>query len=142
MICKSSSSQMFSKIGVLKNFTRFTKKQTPVSEFLFNKFTSLKSWSFIKKRLLFSCEFCVSFYRTPRPLPLEMPCRICCCKLYRLSCCNDIKLKEHLEMDIAHIISSHLRFDLIEMYLLKKQRLKCICVLIGQTVAANFFVAN
>ena len=31
-------------------------------------------------------------------------------------------------MDIAHIISSHFRFDLIEIYLLIKQILKCsIC---------------
>ena len=29
-------------------------------------------------------------------------------------------------MDIAHIISSHFRFDLLEMYLLIKQRLNCI----------------
>ena len=29
-------------------------------------------------------------------------------------------------MDIAHIISSHFRFDLMEMYLLIKQRLNCI----------------
>ena len=42
-------------------------------------------------------------------------------------------------MDIAHIASSHLQFDLIEMYLLIKQILKCICVLIGLTIVANFF---
>ena len=29
-------------------------------------------------------------------------------------------------MDIAHISSSHFRFDLMEMYLLIKQRLNCI----------------
>ena len=33
-------------------------------------------------------------------------------------------------------------FDLIEMYLLIKQRLKSICVLIGLTIVANFFVVN
>ena len=71
-----------------------------------------------------------------------MPCRICSCKLYRLPCYNGMQFKEHLEMDMAHIISSHLRFDLIEMYLPKKQRLKCIWVLIDQTIVANFFVAN
>ena len=71
-----------------------------------------------------------------------MPCRICSFKLYRLPYCNGIKLKEQLEMDISHIISSRLRFNLIEMYLLKKQGLKCICVLIGQTIVANFLVAN
>ena len=54
-----------------------------------------------------------------------------------------LKLKEQLEIhDIAQIISSHLRFDLIEMYLLIKQGLKCICVLIGQTIVANVFVTN
>ena len=37
-------------------------------------------------------------------------------------------------MSIAHIISSHLRFDLIEMYLLVNQRLKCIHILIGLTI--------
>ena len=41
-------------------------------------------------------------------------------------------------MDIAHIISSQIRFDLIEMYLLQKRRLKCICILIGQTFATIF----
>ena len=45
-------------------------------------------------------------------------------------------------MTVARIISNHPRFDLIEMYLLIKQRLKCICVLIGLTIVANFFVAN
>ena len=33
-------------------------------------------------------------------------------------------------------------FDLIEMYLLIKQRLKSIWVLIGLTIVANFFVVN
>ena len=38
-----------------------------------------------------------------------------------------MNLKEHLEIvDIAHIIRSHFRFDLMEMYLLIKQRLNCI----------------
>ena len=92
---------------------------------------------------MFSCEFRVSFKsRTPRRLLLEMPCRICSCKLYRLPCYNGMQFKEHVEMDMAHIISSHLRFDLIEMYLSKKQRLKCIWVLIDQTIVANFFIAN
>ena len=49
-----------------------------------------------------------------------------------------MQFKEHLEMDMAHIISSHLRFDLIEMYLPKKQRLKCIWVLIDQTIGEFF----
>ena len=49
-----------------------------------------------------------------------------------------LKLKEHLDLR-AHIIS---RFDLIEMYLLIKQRLKRIYVLIGLTIKANFFIAN
>ena len=43
---------------------------------------------------------------------------------------------------MSHIISSHLRFDLIAMYLLIKQRLKCSCVLIGLTIVANFFFMN
>ena len=40
-------------------------------------------------------------------------------------------------MDIAHIISSRLRFDLIEIYLMTKL---IICVLIGLTVVATFIV--
>ena len=41
-------------------------------------------------------------------------------------------------VNIAHAIRSHLKFDLIEMYLLTKQRLKCICVLIGITTREFF----
>ena len=43
-------------------------------------------------------------------------------------------------MDIAHIVSSYFRFDLMEMYLLIKQRLNCIFVLIGLIIMATFFV--
>ena len=51
-----------------------------------------------------------------------------------------LKLKEHLEIrDNVHIISSHLRFDLMEIYLMTKLK---ICVLIGLTVVATFLVAN
>ena len=50
------------------------------------------------------------------------------------------KLKEHREIvDIAHIMSSYLQFYQIEMYLVIKQRLNGICILIGLTVVAIFF---
>ena len=42
-------------------------------------------------------------------------------------------------MDNADIISSYLRFDLMEIYLMTKLN---ICVLIGLTVVATFLVAN
>ena len=42
-------------------------------------------------------------------------------------------------MDTAHVISSYLRLDLIEMYLLIKQRQKYSSVLIGLTILATFF---
>ena len=42
-------------------------------------------------------------------------------------------------MDNAHIISSHLRFDLMEICLMTKLK---ICALISQTVLATFLVAN
>ena len=42
-------------------------------------------------------------------------------------------------MNIAHINSSHLRFDLMETYLMTKLIIR---VLIGQTVVVTFFVAN
>ena len=41
---------MFSKIGVLKNFTRFTGKQTPVSESLFKKIYKAESLETLLKR--------------------------------------------------------------------------------------------
>ena len=41
-------------------------------------------------------------------------------------------------MDIAHIISSHFGFYLMEMYLLTKQRLNCI----GNLYAQNFTKTN
>ena len=50
---KSFSSQMFFKIGVLKNFGIFTGK--PVLGPLFNKVAGLNACNFIKKRLQHSC---------------------------------------------------------------------------------------
>ena len=51
-----------------------------------------------------------------------------------------LKLKEHLEIrDNVHIISSHLRFHLMEIYLMTELK---ICGLIGLTVVATFLVAN
>ena len=58
--------------------------------------------------------------------------------LRRFSCCSDIK-DIWRYVDITPIISSHLRFDMMEIYLIT---LLIICVLIGQTVVATFFVAN
>ena len=51
---RSSRSQMFFKIGVLKNFAVIRRK-TPVFESLFNKIAGLKSCNFIKKRLQHRC---------------------------------------------------------------------------------------
>ena len=53
--------------------------------------------------------------------------------------CYTIKLKEHLEMDIAHIIRSHLRFDLIEMYLLKKAKIEIYLRLDWSNNCGEFF---
>ena len=48
---RSSDSQEFFKISVLKNFAIFTGKQTFVLESLFDKVAGLKASNFIKKRL-------------------------------------------------------------------------------------------
>ena len=45
---------MFFKIPVLKNFA-MTVKKTPVLACLFNRFSGLYTWIFIKKRLLHRC---------------------------------------------------------------------------------------
>ena len=63
---RSSSSQMFFKIGVLKNFRTFHRKIL-VLESLFNKASSLQVYNFIKKRLQNRCapvKF-AKFLRTP-----------------------------------------------------------------------------
>ena len=52
---KSSRSQIFFKIGVLKNFANFTGK-APVLESSFNKVAGLKTCNFIKKRLQHRCH--------------------------------------------------------------------------------------
>ena len=49
LLFKSSRSLMFFKIGVLKNFAIFTRKQ--VLESLLNKVADLKAFNFKKKRL-------------------------------------------------------------------------------------------
>ena len=57
---RSSRSQMFCKIGVLKNFA-------PVLESIIDKVAGLKACNFIKKRLQYRCltvKF-AKFYRTP-----------------------------------------------------------------------------
>ena len=57
---RSSRSQMFFKIGVLKNFA-------PVLESIIDKVAGLKACNFIKKRLQYRClpvKF-AKFYRTP-----------------------------------------------------------------------------
>ena len=51
--CRSSNSQMFFKIGFLKNFANH--KKTPVLESLFKKVADLKVSKFIKKRLQNRC---------------------------------------------------------------------------------------
>ena len=52
---KSSRSQIFFKIGLLKNFANFTGK-APVLESPFNKVAGLKTCNFIKKRLQHRCR--------------------------------------------------------------------------------------
>ena len=42
-------------------------------------------------------------------------------------------------MNIAHIIGSHLQFDLNEMYLLINQKLKCICGFDWSNNCGEFF---
>ena len=54
---RSSRSQTYFKIGVLKNFSMFAK--TPVFESLFNKAEDLNACIFIKK--VFPCEYCKTF---------------------------------------------------------------------------------
>ena len=62
---RSSRSQMFFKIGVLKVFSMFAK--TPVFESPFNKAGALKACIFIQKEIptqVFSCEYCEFFKNT------------------------------------------------------------------------------
>ena len=47
---RSSRSQIFCKIGVLKKLHKIHRK-TPLLESVFNKVAGLKAWNFIKKRL-------------------------------------------------------------------------------------------
>ena len=54
---RSSRSQMYFKIGVLKNFSMFAKNT--LFESLFNKAEGLKAYIFIKK--VFSCDYCEIF---------------------------------------------------------------------------------
>ena len=69
---RTSRSQIFFKIAVLKNFAIFSRK-TCVAEYLFNKVAGMKVCIFIKKETpaqLFSCEYCEIFknnffYKTP-----------------------------------------------------------------------------
>ena len=53
---RSSRSQMFFKIGVLKNFRKFHRK-TPILESLSIKVTGLRTWNDIIKRLQHRCFF-------------------------------------------------------------------------------------
>ena len=64
-IVKSSRSQMFYKIGVVKSFAKFTEKNTRWS-FFFNKVAGLTLVTLIKKTPIqvFSCEFCEIFKNT------------------------------------------------------------------------------
>ena len=53
-----------------------------------------------------------------------------------------LELNEHFEIYTwinAHISSSHLRFDLMEIYLMRKLE---NCVLIGMTLVATFLIVN
>ena len=50
-LCRSSRSQMFFKIGVLKNFVSFTWKHLSWTLLLIK----LQAWNFIKRRLLHRC---------------------------------------------------------------------------------------
>ena len=68
---RSSCSQMFFKIGVLKTSAIFTGK-TPDLESLFSKVAGLKACNFVKDNptQVFSCEYCkifknTFFYKTP-----------------------------------------------------------------------------
>ena len=66
-IIRSSLSQMFLKIGVLKKFRNIHRK-TPVLESLFNKVTGLQVCLFIRKRLqhkcFSTCDICELFKNT------------------------------------------------------------------------------
>ena len=65
-ISRSSCSQMFFKIGVLKNFCNIH-GETPVLKSLLNKVAGLKACNFISKetpRHMFSCELCKIFKNT------------------------------------------------------------------------------
>ena len=134
MRSRSSRSQIFFQIGVLKNFAKVKGKNLRWSLFLI-KLQPQKSWkpaNFLKRDSKTSEQVCRTplndcFWRCHAEFDVVIyivyPAVI---TLY---------LKEHLEIrgywryvDIAHIISRHLQFDLIEIYLLIKQRLKCICV--------------
>ena len=69
---RTSRSQIFFKIAVLKNFAILSRKAC-VAEYLFNKVAGMKVCIFIKKETpaqLFSCEYCEIFknnffYKTP-----------------------------------------------------------------------------
>ena len=68
---RSSRPEVFNKIGVLKNFAKFTGKHLCQGLFLIK--LQAEAYNFIKKETLaqvFSCEFCeisknTFFYRTP-----------------------------------------------------------------------------
>ena len=86
MRCRSSRSHMFCKIGVPKYFGKFTRKrlyQRPATLLKRDSDTGVFLW--ILRR--FKSNFFTAF------LLLEMSCRIFCCNLNRLPCCNNNKVK-------------------------------------------------
>ena len=56
-IIRSSRSQMFFKVGVLKNFAKFSGERTAALESLFNKVAGLRACNFIKKSDFCTCVF-------------------------------------------------------------------------------------
>ena len=60
MTSRSSHRRCFVKKGVLKNISKFTRKQLCWSLF-FNKVAGLQACNFAKKRLVFSCKICENF---------------------------------------------------------------------------------
>ena len=85
---RSSRSQMFFKIGVLKNFAIFTGKHLCCNLF-FNKVAGLRYATLLKKETLsqvFSCEYCNIFKNTYFEEHPRTDASVACCSKLSFFC--------------------------------------------------------
>ena len=80
---RSSRSQILLKIGVLKRFCKF-QRETPVMEYLLNKFVGLNACNFINKRFHHKC-FPLKFAKLFKNTYFEEHLRTTTSKFYYLS---------------------------------------------------------